>query len=73
MLEECIAGSNLSRKATLLMAEVMQMASRVLPLNVAAKIQVLFSIPLYSRFPNLFRPFRAYSTWQQITTGENIE
>jgi len=50
MLEECTAGSNLSRKATLLMAEVMQMASRVLPLNVAAKIQVLSSIPLYSRF-----------------------
>jgi len=40
MLEECTTGSNLSRKATLLMAEVMQMANRVLPLNVAAKIQV---------------------------------
>lgn len=44
MLEECTTGSNLSRKATLLMAEVMQMANRVLPLNVAAKIQVRFGI-----------------------------
>ncbi|KAG1745997.1 Rapamycin-insensitive companion of mTOR, N-term-domain-containing protein [Suillus paluster] len=41
MLEECTTGSNLSRKATLLMAEVMQMANRVLPLGVAAKIQAV--------------------------------
>jgi len=40
MLEECTTASNLSRKATLLMAEVMQMANKVLPLGVAAKIQV---------------------------------
>jgi len=39
MLEESTTGSNLSRKATLLMAEVLQMANRVLPLSVAAKIQ----------------------------------
>ena len=39
MLEESTIGSNLSRKATLLMAEVLQMANRVLPLSVAAKIQ----------------------------------
>ncbi|KAG1808998.1 Rapamycin-insensitive companion of mTOR, N-term-domain-containing protein [Suillus variegatus] len=41
MLEECTTGSNLSRKATLLMAEVMHMANRVLPLGVAAKIQAV--------------------------------
>ena len=41
MLEERTTGSNLTRKATLLMAEVMQMANRVLPLNMAANIQVL--------------------------------
>ncbi|KIJ64502.1 hypothetical protein HYDPIDRAFT_175469 [Hydnomerulius pinastri MD-312] len=41
MLEERTTGSNLTRKATLLMAEVMQMANRVLPLNVAAKIQAV--------------------------------
>lgn len=41
MLEECTTGSNLSRKATLLMAEVMRMANRVLPLGVAAKIQAV--------------------------------
>ena len=39
MLEESATGSNLSRKATLLMAEVLQMANRVLPLSLAAKIQ----------------------------------
>lgn len=40
MLQERSTSSSLSRKATLLMAEVMQMANRVLPLNMAAKIQV---------------------------------
>lgn len=40
MLEESTTGSNLSRKATLLMAEVLQMANRVLPLSVAADLQV---------------------------------
>jgi rapamycin-insensitive companion of mTOR len=40
MLEEETTGSNLSRKATLLMAEVLQMANRVLPLSIAAKLQV---------------------------------
>lgn len=40
MLEEVATGSNLSRKATLLMAEILQMANRVLPLSVAAEIQV---------------------------------
>ncbi|KAL0961199.1 hypothetical protein HGRIS_006168 [Hohenbuehelia grisea] len=42
MLEETINGTELSRKATLLMAETLQMANRVLPLSVAARIQ---SIP----------------------------
>ncbi|KII86754.1 hypothetical protein PLICRDRAFT_43412 [Plicaturopsis crispa FD-325 SS-3] len=41
MLEEAKTGSNLSRKATLLMAEVLQMANRVLPLSVAARIQAI--------------------------------
>lgn len=41
MLEERTTGSNLTRKATLLMAEVMQMANRVLPLNMAANIQAI--------------------------------
>jgi len=40
MLEESTIGTNLSRKATLLMAEVLAMANRVLPLSLAAKIQV---------------------------------
>lgn len=43
MLEESTAGTNLSRKATLLMAEVLQLANRVLPLSVAATIQVCAS------------------------------
>ncbi|KAK7048427.1 Rapamycin-insensitive companion of mTOR, N-term-domain-containing protein [Favolaschia claudopus] len=41
MMEESTSGSNLSRKATLLMAEVLQMANRVLPLSVAAQIQTI--------------------------------
>lgn len=41
MLEERTTGSTLTRKATLLMAEVMQMANRVLPLNMAANIQAI--------------------------------
>lgn len=40
MFEESSVGSTLSRKATLLMAEMLQKANRVLPLSVAAKIQV---------------------------------
>ncbi|EPQ54453.1 hypothetical protein GLOTRDRAFT_116357 [Gloeophyllum trabeum ATCC 11539] len=42
MFEESTTGSSLSRKATLLMAEVLQLANRLLPLSQAAKIQ---SIP----------------------------
>lgn len=42
ILEERTTGSNLTRKAILLMAEVMQMANRVLPLNMAANIQVSY-------------------------------
>lgn len=42
MLEETPVGSNLSRKATLLMAELLQTANRVLPLSMAAKIQASF-------------------------------
>lgn len=41
MLEENTIGSSLTRKATLLMAEVMQMANRVLPLAIAANIQAV--------------------------------
>jgi rapamycin-insensitive companion of mTOR len=40
MCEENIIGTNLSRKATLLMAEVLHMGNKVLSLSAAAKIQV---------------------------------
>lgn len=40
MLEETTLGSNLSRKATLLVAEVLQIANKVLPLEQASKLQV---------------------------------
>ena len=40
MCEESIIGTNLSRKATLLMAEVLHMANKVLSSSAAAKIQV---------------------------------
>jgi rapamycin-insensitive companion of mTOR len=41
MVEE-VSGSksNLARKATLLLAEVLQLANRLLPLEMASKIQV---------------------------------
>ncbi|KAF8631052.1 hypothetical protein AX15_002660 [Amanita polypyramis BW_CC] len=41
MLEETKTGSNLSRKATLLMAEFLQTANRTLPLIFAAEIQAI--------------------------------
>ncbi|KAF9533164.1 Rapamycin-insensitive companion of mTOR, N-term-domain-containing protein [Crepidotus variabilis] len=41
MLEETTTGTNLSRKATLLMAEILSMANRVLPLTLAARIQAI--------------------------------
>lgn len=40
MCEENIIGTNLSRKATLLIAEVLHMGNKVLSLSAAAKIQV---------------------------------
>ncbi|KAH6911417.1 Rapamycin-insensitive companion of mTOR, middle domain-containing protein [Coprinopsis sp. MPI-PUGE-AT-0042] len=41
MTEESTMGTNLSRKATLLLAEVLAMGNRVLPLSVAGKIQAI--------------------------------
>ncbi|KAF9781640.1 Rapamycin-insensitive companion of mTOR, N-term-domain-containing protein [Thelephora terrestris] len=41
MCEENIIGTNLSRKATLLMAEVLHMGNKVLSLSAAAKIQMV--------------------------------
>ncbi|RXW24422.1 hypothetical protein EST38_g1410 [Candolleomyces aberdarensis] len=41
MLEETTVGTNLSRKATLLMAEVLAMSNRVLPLSIAGRIQAI--------------------------------
>ena len=41
MMRETTTGNNLTRKATLLMAEVLQLANRVLPLWVAARIQAI--------------------------------
>ncbi len=40
LLEESQIASNLSRKATLLLAEILALANRVLPMNAAAGIQV---------------------------------
>jgi Rapamycin-insensitive companion of mTOR, N-term len=41
MCEESTTGTNLSRKATLLMAELLHIANKVLPLSVAANLQVI--------------------------------
>lgn len=40
MLEETTNGTNLSRKAVLLMGEVMHLSNHLLPLHMAAQIQV---------------------------------
>ena len=56
MLEEATTGSNLTRKATLLMAEVLQIANRVLPLSVAAKLQA--SVPSQCYMPSILIPPR---------------
>ena len=44
MVTETTTGSNLSRKATLLIAETLHLANRVLPLNAAAKVQAISRI-----------------------------
>ncbi|KAF5385668.1 hypothetical protein D9757_005476 [Collybiopsis confluens] len=44
MIDETPHGSNLSRQATLLIGEILQMSNRVLPLSVAARIQALPTI-----------------------------
>jgi len=62
MIEESTIGSNLSRKANLLMAELLALANRVLPLDLAAKIQVCafrlgdicFPLTVYSDHPGRF-------------------
>ncbi|EDR13794.1 uncharacterized protein LACBIDRAFT_309182 [Laccaria bicolor S238N-H82] len=41
MIEETTTGSNLSRKATLLLAEALAMTNRVLPLSIAGRIQAV--------------------------------
>ena len=40
MLEETTLGSSLTRKATLLVGEILEIANKVLPLSSAAKLQV---------------------------------
>ncbi|KAG6916446.1 hypothetical protein DXG01_006774 [Tephrocybe rancida] len=60
MLEESITGSNLTRKATLLLAEVLQMANRVLPLSMAAKIQAI---------PEVFEKATHYSDGEHRIVG----
>jgi rapamycin-insensitive companion of mTOR len=74
MIEEETTGSNLSRKATLLMAEVLQMANRVLPLSVAANLQVSIShIMTWSRHNHGVRLFLAYLISPRIIPRANIE
>ncbi|THV00832.1 hypothetical protein K435DRAFT_827891 [Dendrothele bispora CBS 962.96] len=41
MLEEFTIGNSMTRKATLLIGEILQLANRVLPLSIAAKIQAV--------------------------------
>lgn len=57
------------------MAEVLQMANRVLPLSVAAKIQagyLLIDANDLTIKSDISRPFLEYSAWPPITAMENI-
>lgn len=77
MCEESITGTNLSRKATLLMAEILHIANKVLPLSVAAKIQVRMKRQLHRGLDaNFFfttRLFLKYSTSLLIMRTANTE
>ncbi|KAH7099638.1 Rapamycin-insensitive companion of mTOR, N-term-domain-containing protein [Auriculariales sp. MPI-PUGE-AT-0066] len=56
VLEETTSGSKIARKATLLIGEVLQLANRVLPLSMAARIQTL------TRVFNLATDYRTGTT-----------
>jgi hypothetical protein len=77
MFQETTTGSNLSRKGTLLMAEVLQLANKVLPLSLAAKIQVsAHSISIWRRWVKPLLPSslsQMSSSWPQTTNAENTE
>lgn len=74
MFEETTVGNNLTRKATLLMAEVLQLANKVLPLSVAAKVQVSHAVCFTCIRPDHFSSlFLASSALRRITTTASIE
>lgn len=54
MLEETTTGTSLSRKATLLISEVLDVANRTLPMAVAAQIQVRLVHFNLASSPNLY-------------------
>ncbi|KAI0004603.1 Rapamycin-insensitive companion of mTOR, N-term-domain-containing protein [Russula compacta] len=60
MFQETTTGSNLSRKGTLLMAEVLQLANKVLPLSLAAKIQLI---------PDVFKLASSYNQGEHRIIG----
>ncbi|KAJ3921151.1 Rapamycin-insensitive companion of mTOR, N-term-domain-containing protein [Lentinula edodes] len=60
IMEEVPTGSVLSRKATLLVGEILQISNRVLPLSVAARIQAL---------PSIFAMASNYDDGQQRLVG----
>ncbi|EJF61068.1 hypothetical protein DICSQDRAFT_147513 [Dichomitus squalens LYAD-421 SS1] len=63
MFEESGVGSALSRKATLLLAEMLQKANRVLPLSIAAKIQAL---------PRIFKLASDYDENEHRIIGSSV-
>ena len=72
MVQESTNGTNLSRKATLLMAEILQLANKVLPLSIAANIQVRRTISCQPPLNLFVRLCHAFSKWPRITTTANI-
>ncbi|ESK90459.1 cytosolic regulator pianissimo [Moniliophthora roreri MCA 2997] len=63
MIEESTTGTNLSRKATLLMGEILQMSNRILPLSVAARIQAL---------PKIFQMASEYRENESRLVGTSV-
>ena len=79
MLEETIdvdtaPATALSRKATLLIAEVLQMSNRVLPLTLAAQIQVGFGVVRSNALIDILaRHFLECSTWRLTISRVSTE
>jgi large subunit ribosomal protein L17e len=70
MCKESTTGTNLSRKATLLMAELLHIANKVLPLSVAARLQVT---TLFTTIDQILIHFKPKSIPQVFSLAADYE